>query len=96
MNKDEEAEVFVSDLANIKFVLERAGIVFRCVELSGEGVEGGKFPETTYRLEIPYASSWRRLSGWSPPEGPANLGHADSSLGFDADGNLLWVGAWEG
>jgi hypothetical protein len=74
-----------TDLDTLRAMFERADVRYEVNEATGD--EFPTHPTTTQVLET--AGGTKRGTG--------NLGYSGfySGFGFDADGKLLWVGAWE-
>jgi hypothetical protein len=78
-----------TDLGTLRAVFDRADVRYEVNEATGD--EFPTHPTTTQVLETAGA-----FSGGTN-RGTGNLGYFGffTGFGFDADGKLLWVGAWE-
>lgn len=78
-----------SDLHDLERILLAAQVGFS-VDRQGD-VPDRDFPATTWRLILAGGM------GDPTPTTPANLGYLGffTAMGFDGNGKLLWVGAWE-
>lgn len=80
----------MNDLEALRGMFDRAGVRYG-VDPKVEN-EFPTHPTTRHILETA-----GMLGPAHPRPGPANLGYFGffTAFGFDADGTLLWVGAWE-
>ncbi len=78
-----------TDLESLKEMFDQADVKYNMAE-TGESEFKDTHPTTVQVLETPNMYSTTEL-------GTGNLGYIGffTGFGFDSDGKLLWIGAWE-